>query len=153
MANNRSNYNVLITKLDQFIRKYYINKLIRGSLYTLGLILALFLLFNILEYNFYFNTGIRKLLFGSFVLSSIGALTYWVIIPLSKYFKLGKTISHEQAANIIGDHFKGVEDKLLNVLQLKKQAESSANIEFSTSAGLVSVFNCWKQVLIKKHNQ
>jgi hypothetical protein len=129
MADNRSNYNVLINKLDQFIRKYYINKLIRGSFYTLGLILALFLLFNILEYNFYFGTGVRKLLFGSFVLSNIGALAYWVIFPLSKYFKLGKTISHEQAANIIGDHFSGVEDKLLNLLQLKKQAESSANIE------------------------
>ncbi|MEM9545446.1 MAG: DUF4175 family protein, partial [Bacteroidota bacterium] len=41
----------------------------------------------------------------------------------------GKTISHEQAANIIGNHFKGVEDKLLNVLQLKKQSESAVNIE------------------------
>lgn len=129
MENTKSNYNVLITKLDQFIRKYYINKLIRGSLYTLGLILALFLLFNILEYNFYFGTGVRKLLFGSFILTSLGALAYWVIFPLSKYFRLGQTISHEQAANIIGEHFQGVEDKLLNVLQLKKQAESAANLE------------------------
>ena len=129
MADIKSNYNVLITKLDQFIRKYYINKLIRGSLYTLGLILALFLLFNILEYNFYFSTGIRKVLFGSFILTSLSALTFWVVYPLSKYFRLGKTISHEQAANIIGEHFQGVEDKLLNVLQLKKQAESASNLD------------------------
>ncbi len=124
---NKSNYDLLITKLDQFIRKYYINKLIRGSLYTLGLILDLFLLFNILEYNFYFSTGIRKLLFGSFMITSLGAVAYWVLTPLTKYFSLGKTISHEQAANIIGDHFGGVEDKLLNVLQLKKQSESESN--------------------------
>ncbi len=124
---NKSNYDLLITKLDQFIRKYYINKLIRGSLYTLGLVLALFLLFNILEYNFYFSTGIRKLFFVSFLITSIGALAYWIIAPLTKYFSLGNTISHEQAANIIGDHFGGVEDKLLNVLQLKKQADSASN--------------------------
>ncbi len=124
---NKSNYDLLLTKLDQFIRKYYINKLIRGSLYTLGLVLALFLLFNILEYNFYFSTSIRKVLFGSFLITSIGALAYWVLTPLTKYFSLGKSISHEQAANIIGDHFEGVEDKLLNVLQLKKQAESASN--------------------------
>jgi len=129
MGNSNSNYNILISKLDRFIRKYYINKLIRGGLYTLGLILALFLLFNILEYNFYFGTGVRKLLFGSFILSSLGALTFWVLIPLTKYFRLGQTISHEQAANIIGDHFQGVKDKLLNVLQLKKQSESAANLE------------------------
>jgi hypothetical protein len=124
---NKSNYDLLVTKLDQFIRKYYINKLIRGGLYTLGLILALFLLFNILEYNFYFSTGIRKVLFGSFMVTSLGALAYWVLAPLTKYFSLGKTISHEQAANIIGDHFGGIEDKLLNVLQLKRQAGDSFN--------------------------
>ena len=129
MGNTTSNYNILISKLDRFIRKYYINKLIRGSLYTLGLVLALFLLFNILEYYYYFGTGVRKLLFGSFIMTTIGALAYWVIVPLSKYFKLGKTISHEQAANIIGDHFKGIEDRLLNILQLKKQAESAENID------------------------
>ena len=129
MGNTNSNYNILISKLDRFIRKYYINKLIRGSLYTLGLVLALFLLFNILEYNYYFGTGVRKLLFGSFILASLGALAYWVIVPLTKYFKLGKTISHEQAANIIGDHFQGVEDRLLNILQLKKQAEGSDHID------------------------
>lgn len=129
MGNSNSNYNLLISKLDRFIRKYYINKLIRGGLYTLGLVLALFLLFNILEYNFYFGTGVRKLLFGSFLLTTVVALAYWVAIPLSKYFRLGQTISHEQAANIIGNHFKGVEDKLLNVLQLKKQSESAVNIE------------------------
>jgi len=53
------------------------------------------------------------------MVTSLGALAYWVLTPLTKYFSLGKTISHEQAANIIGDHFGGVEDKLLNILQKK----------------------------------
>jgi len=124
----KNNYDLLISKLDQFIRKFYINKFIRGSLYTIGLILALFLLFNILEHYFYFGTGVRKMLFGSFILTSIAALLFWVVFPLTKYFRLGKTISHEKAANIIGDHFQGVEDKLLNVLQLKRQSEGTSNI-------------------------
>ena len=46
-----------------------------------------------------------------------------------RLFNLGKTISHEQAANIIGDHFVDVKDKLLNILQLKKQASDNANLE------------------------
>jgi hypothetical protein len=118
-----SNYELLIQKLDQFIRKYYTNKIIRGSLYTVGAVIMLFLVFNILEYYFYFSTGVRKLLFFGFIFATLAMLGAWVILPLLKFFRLGETISHEQAAHIIGDHFSDVKDKLLNVLQLKKQAE------------------------------
>lgn len=125
----KSNYDQLIEKLDQFIRKYYLNKLIKGSLYTIGTVLVLFLAFNILEYYFYFGTTVRKLFFYSFFLTSAGALGFWVLNPLFRYFRLGETISHEYAAEIIGDHFEHVKDKLLNILQLKKQESSAANRE------------------------
>lgn len=123
----KDNYQLLIEKLDRFTRKYYINQLIRGILYSVALILALFLLMNFLEYNFYFGMTGRKLLFYSFLAISVGALGLWVFTPLTKYFKLGKVISHEKAAEIIGEHFGDVKDKLLNILQLKKQAEHTEN--------------------------
>jgi len=126
MAKVKDNYQLLIEKLDQFIRKYYINQLIRGFLYSVGFILLLFLLFNVLEYYYYFSSDIRKGLFYSFIgLSSI-AILFWILLPLSRYFRLGSVISHEKAANIIGDHFGDVKDKLLNILQLKKQSQSQA---------------------------
>ncbi|MCG8332658.1 MAG: hypothetical protein MI974_33545 [Chitinophagales bacterium] len=124
-----NNYQLLINKLDQFIRKFYINKLIRGTLYSIGLILFLFLMVSLLEYYYYFGTDVRKLMFFSFIGVSLIALTAWVFIPLSKYFRLGSVISHEQAAQIIGEHFTDVKDKLLNVLQLKKQSDHSENRE------------------------
>ncbi len=120
------NYRLLVEKLDQFIRKYYINQLIRGSLYSIGLIVVLFLAMALLEYNFYFSTNVRKALFFTFVGISLPALAWWVFTPLMHYFHLGKIISHEQAAQIIGNHFGNVKDKLLNVLQLKQQADNSA---------------------------
>lgn len=123
----KDNYQLLVEKLDQFIRKFYINKLIRGSLYSVGLILLLFISFNILEYYYYFNSGIRKLLFFSFIGVSTAALTYWVALPLANYFRLGKIISREQAAQIIGNHFADIKDKLLNILQLKGQADQQSN--------------------------
>jgi hypothetical protein len=125
----RDNYQLLLEKLDQFIRKFYINKLIRGALYSVGLILILFLAISILEYYYYFSTDVRKLMFFSFISLSILALSWWVVIPLLKYFRLGKVISHEQAAQIIGDHFSNVKDKLLNILQLKHQSDQSSNRE------------------------
>lgn len=125
----KDNYQLLVEKLDQFIRKYYVNQLIRGGLYSVALILAIFIAFNVLEYNFYFSTSVRKVLFFSFLGVNATALTAWVALPLLHYFQLGSVISHEQAAQIIGSHFGNVKDKLLNILQLKKQSYSSAQAE------------------------
>ena len=129
MNQQMSNYQLLIEKLDQFIRKFYVNKLVRGALYSVGFIIASFLLFTIAEYFFYFGTSIRKTLFFGFFLISAVALYKWVGMPLIHYFKLGKIISHEQAAGIIGDHFTEVKDKLINILQLRKQAEENSASE------------------------
>jgi len=121
----KDNYQLLIEKLDQFIRKYYVNQLIRGFLYSMAVILVLFLAFNLLEYYYYFSSPVRKGLFYSFIGTSALAFTGWVLLPLMRYFRLGGIISHAQAASIIGDHFTDVKDKLLNVLQLKEQSNSS----------------------------
>jgi len=124
-----SNYDQLIQKLDRFTRKFYLNQFIRGFLYTAALLLALFIIINLLEHNFYFDQTIRKIFFFSFLATAILSIGFWIVRPLLKYFSLGQRISHEQAAGIIGDHFSSVEDKLLNILQLKKQSESSSNID------------------------
>ena len=52
---NQNYYEQLIFKVDQFTRKYYINQLIRGSLYFIGLVTIVFIAFNLLENQFYFS--------------------------------------------------------------------------------------------------
>jgi len=123
----KDNYQLLIEKLDSFIRKFYVNQIIRGVLYSLGLILALFLLISVLEYYMYYPAATRKMMFFSFVGISAASLIGWVILPTMRYFRLGNVISHEQAAMIVGQHFTNVQDKLLNILQLKKQSSTSNN--------------------------
>jgi hypothetical protein len=127
--NRQDNYQLLIDKLDQFIRKYYLNQMLRGVLYSLGLILGLFLALSLLEYHYYFDTGTRKAMFFSFIGVALLALSYWVFLPLLRYFRLGQVISHAQAAQIIGSHFHDVKDKLLNILQLKSQSGQASNRE------------------------
>ena len=125
MKQGSENYQLLMSKLDSFIRKYYVNKLIRGFLYFTALVLVLFLGFSLLEHQFYFSGLVRKAFLFSFLLVSGSSFFYWVLFPLSKYFHLGSVISHEQAATIIGNHFFDVKDKLLNILQLKKLASET----------------------------
>ncbi len=117
-------YDLLIQKLDAFTRRYYLNKLIRGSLITFGGLLGVFLVYNLLEHEFYFSSGTRLMLLLSFIGMAIASLGYLVFYPLAQYYRLGKVISHDQAAGIIGQHFGHVQDKLLNILQLKRQADT-----------------------------
>ncbi len=124
---NQGSYELLVEKLDKFIRKFYVNQLFRGILYSIGLVLALFITFNVLEHFFYFSQQIRKVLFFGFIGLSLISTFRWIFVPIIKYFRLGNTISYEQAANIIGTHFSDIKDKLLNVLQLKKQNDIHSN--------------------------
>ena len=124
-----NNYSLLIIKLDAFTRKYYTNQIIRGALWCAAILLSLFLLLNLLEYQFYFKSQVRTIIFYGFL--SIVLLAFYFLIGqyVLKYFKLGKQISHQQAAIIIGDHFTNVQDKLINILQLKNELHDFGSIE------------------------
>ena len=118
----KDNYQLLIEKLDAFIRKYYKNQLLRGVIYTFTLCLAFYLLVTASEYFGHFSTTFRTVLFYTFLLGNTFVLVRFIVIPLTHLYRIGNIISHEQAAQIIGTHFTEVKDKLLNTLQLKEQA-------------------------------
>ncbi|MCK5856723.1 MAG: hypothetical protein KAG64_04490 [Bacteroidales bacterium] len=119
------NYQILISKIDAFIRKYYSNMLLKGLLISLGIIISFFLIINILEHFFYLSTLVRAILFYIFIITNSAIVVFWIIIPLTKLISFGKRINHEQAASIIGKHFPEVSDSLLNTLQLKQLVDNS----------------------------
>jgi len=114
-----TDYEHLIAKLDGFIRKYYKDRLIRGVLYSVGLLVAFFLGAALLENFGHFGTGARTVLFWGVISSTVFVLVRFIAIPLVKLFRLGPVIPHEEAARIVGVHFTEVRDKLLNTLQLR----------------------------------
>src|ERR1700743_2970026 len=119
------NYELLIGKIDTFIRKYYFNNLLRGLIFLGAGIFSAYVIITVSEYYGNFNTIFRTFLFYFFILLNLGLIT-WLIIPsLLAWLRLGKTITHDQAAEIIGRHFADVSDKLLNTLQLKKLADDN----------------------------
>jgi hypothetical protein len=60
--------------------------------------------------------------------------------------KLGKTLTHDQAAEIIGKHFSDVNDKLLNTLQLKKLSETNPQHRALIEAGIDQKIEALKPV-------
>lgn len=125
MNTSNGNYALLIKKIDEFIRKYYFNKIIRGSIYLAASFFAAYLIVNVAEYYGNFDPATRTILFYGFLLLNFLILGFYIIVPLLSFFKLGKRINYEQASIIIGEHFKPLKDKLLNTLQLKKLADES----------------------------
>jgi hypothetical protein len=121
-----SGYNIILDKLNEFIRKYYKNELLKGTIYAFGLTLLFFISFTYLEYFAHLEIAARTTLFYSFVLLSLFVTIRYIIVPLLKLYQLGNTLSYEQAAKIIGKHFTDVQDKLLNILQLHFQVNNAA---------------------------
>ncbi|WP_321279890.1 DUF4175 family protein [Marinifilum fragile] len=117
------NRDIFIAKLDRFVRKYYQNLLLRGSLSCLVLFLTYFFLISFSEYFLYLSVAVRTtLIFFSVVL--IIVLGYQFLIhPIVGLLKIGKRISYRQAIDIISTHFPDLQDKLINTLELTEQAE------------------------------
>ncbi|XCF06494.1 DUF4175 family protein [Tamlana crocina] len=120
-----SHFKTIQSKLEAFIRRFYTNELLKGTIlfFTIGLLYFLFTLF--IEHVLWLNTTARTVLFWLFVAVELGLLIKFVFIPLAKLFKLQKGIDYEAASKIIGKHFPEVNDKLLNVLQLHQSNEQS----------------------------
>ncbi len=128
-------YQNLIKQLTRFTSKYYKNRLLKGTIYAFSILLFFYLSFVVLEYFGRFGSEVRIVFFSSFVLISLSVLAKHILFPLFKLFRIGKTISQQEAAIIIGRHFPEVKDKLTNVLELKEQhnAESSPLLMASIS--------------------
>lgn len=149
--------NIILDKLDGFIRKYYRNKLIRGSLWTLAILGGAYIILVLPEYFFWFNAPVRAIAFFSF-LGLAGFLSVrLILIPFLQLKKIGTNISYEQAAILIGEHFPEISDKLLNTLQLMNhqypEHESlsllQAGIEQKT--GTLKLFSFTKVVDLRKN--
>ncbi len=100
-----ANTSSLKEKLNDFIRKYYKNQLVKGGIYTTGGVLAFYIVITTAEYIGHFSTSIRTFLFYGYLLISGAILVKFIVIPLLKLNKLGTTLSHNDVAYIVGKHF------------------------------------------------
>ena len=126
--NNLENIQV---KLHQFIRKFYINELIKGLLlfFTIGLLYFIFTL--LIEHFLWLKPVARTLLFWLFIIVECSLLIFYILIPIFKISGFKNGISEFEASDIIGKYFPEVSDKLLNMLQLKQIQQNSELIEAS----------------------
>ena len=120
-----STFNIIQQKLEEFIKKYYTNELIKGAILFFAIGLLYLLITLLVEYFLWLNPLGRRVLFWAFVIVELGLFVRFITFPLAKLFKLQKGINYEEASKIIGNHFPQVNDKLLNVIQLNQNRRES----------------------------
>ena len=112
-------------KLEQFVKRYYANELLKGSILFLSIGLLYFIVTLFIEHMLWLNPTARTILFWIFIFVESALFIKLIANPIFKLFKLQKGINYEDASQIIGNHFPEVNDKLLNVLQLKQNTKVS----------------------------
>jgi len=119
------NYKLVERKLEQFIKKYYYNELIKGSILFIAAGLIYFLITLALEYFLWLSPLYREILFWSFIIVELSLFGRFIIYPITKLIKLTKGIDYKYASEIIGHSFPEVNDRLTNILQLKSMEQDS----------------------------
>ncbi|HQQ81799.1 MAG TPA: hypothetical protein PK059_01360 [Cyclobacteriaceae bacterium] len=104
-------------KIASFRKKYYLNLFLRGTLLSLTFVLGYFLLATMLEYNLWLGKEARFVLFLLFF-GVVGYCLFRFLRQPLAFWLAGRGIGKEQSARIIGRHFPGIQDRLVNFLQL-----------------------------------
>lgn len=126
-----NNFKNIQSKLEQFIRRYYTNELVKGAILFFAIGLLYLIVTLLIEYFLWLNPTARTILFWVFIAVELALFAKFIAFPLAKLFKLQKGIDYEKASQIIGNHFPEVSDKLLNVLQLNHNKTQSELLEAS----------------------
>ena len=129
-SDGKLSYNqILVKKIESFIKKFYLNKLIQGALIGTVMLILFFLIFNGIEYFSWFPAKTRLILFitATAVFSII--FIFYFIIPSINLIRFRKKMSDKEAAVIIGKFFPEIKDKLLNTLQLTDEISNNSDNE------------------------
>ena len=124
----QGDYNLLIDKLNSFIREYYRNLMVRGVVFTFITLVLILILTAFFEHFGFFSSSIRTILFWSYFVLSMCIVIWLIVRPAIKMWQLTDGLSYSQAANIIGKHFPEISDKLINILELKNKTSGNKNL-------------------------
>lgn len=113
-------------KLKDFIKKYYLNTLITGILITISSILLTTIIFSVLEYYGKFNTITRFIFFILYISINGSVIINYIIKPILQISNIGfKKIDLLTAATLIRNKNIGINDELINYIQLKSSKQNN----------------------------
>lgn len=120
-----NSFSIIDEKLKRFSRKYYLNRILKGSIFWFILVLLFSFCIFIFEYFFYFSNTNKVIILITSSIFIFSAFIYLIILPFVKYLGFFKKLSKEQISSIIVKHFPEIKDKLLNIIELNDECDST----------------------------
>jgi hypothetical protein len=122
----KQTHSLLDQRMQGFRRKYYTDKIARGALILTLLVSSILFVVLLSEGLFGFSAGVRTTMVFGLGAIFLGVLGYMVIWPVTQLMNLSQTISDFQIADMVRTHFPNINDKLVNLLQLKSSSEDNS---------------------------
>ena len=119
-------------KIAFFKHRYYLNLFIRGTILVPSLVLGYFLIATLLEYNLWLDRPARLIILILFLFLVVFSLLRFLWKPFN-WWVSKKGLTEEESAQIIGDHFPAVADRLVNIIQLISLKKKSSLLEASVA--------------------
>ncbi|RIJ48644.1 hypothetical protein D1614_08915 [Maribellus luteus] len=113
-------FDILVHKLNTFQLKYYSYQLIKGLVVSAVVLIVLFTSFSLIEYVGYLSSDARKTVFYGFIVFAVLLLVSFVGIPLLRLVHILKPLNLKSTSQLIQNHFSGIQDKLLNIIELSE---------------------------------
>lgn len=132
--------NSINEKLNSFTRRYYLNIAIRGSILSISILLAYFLIASLLEYSLWLGKTGRFLIFASFF-ALVGLSVFRFLREPLAWWLYKKGLRKEESARMIGRFFPDISDKLLNLIQLSSAQNRTALLDAGIAQKTVSLQN------------
>lgn len=141
----KSEFPIIEQKLENFIRKFYTNKLVLGLLFFVVFGVVAFTVSSFAESFLYLSPLVKTFLFYSFIFILLSDFVFFILFPLLKIFKILPVISYEEASSIISNYFPESKDTLLNLIQLHYQQDAGDSelllAAVNQKAGIISPLN------------
>lgn len=106
--------------IEAYLRRHYLGKLISGALISIGVVLALGVVFALIEHVYRLPNTPRMVLFIGFLLMGGGLFVLHLLIPGAQYFGFFRGLNEQDAARTIGQAIPDIDDRLLNAITLER---------------------------------
>ncbi len=122
----RSSNNKIINILEKFAKKFYLNNLIKGLFWFILFSVSLIFLLSTIENLFWLNSTFRLILLILLIISLTTFFSYYIALPVVRYFGLLREKSYKDFALLLGN-YSNTDDKILSALELFELNELNKN--------------------------
>ena len=122
----RSSNNKIINILEKFAKKFYLNNLIKGLFWFILFSVSLLFFLSTIENLFWLNSTFRLILLILLIISLTIFFSYYIALPVLRYFGLLREKSYKDFALLLGN-YSNTDDKILSALELFELNELNKN--------------------------